>query len=69
MSIRRIFFISANYKVKGILKDIKECEWFKQLVLIVKSSISKRLLSFYASNVLNNFLITLGKLKALSKIT
>jgi len=35
---------------------------------MVKSLTSKRLLSFYAPNVLNGFLIALGKPKALGKI-
>ena len=35
---------------------------------MVKSSTSKGLLSFYAPNILNGFLITLGELKALGKI-
>ena len=68
MSAKRIFLISANYKVKETLKGIKERGWLKQLVLIVKSSTSKRLLSFYVFNILNSFLIALGKLKALGKI-
>ena len=36
---------------------------------MVKSSTGKRLLSFYAPNILNGLLIALGELKALGKIT
>ena len=36
---------------------------------MVKNSTSKRLLGFYAPNILNGLLITLGELKALGKIT
>ena len=36
---------------------------------MVKSLTSKRLLSFYASNILNGLLIALGELKVLGKIT
>ena len=68
MSVRRTFLINANYKIKENLKDIKKCRWLKQLVLIVKSLTSKRLLSFYTPNILNSLLITLSELKALSKM-
>ena len=69
MSARKTLPISINYKVKETLKDIKEHRWLKQLVLIVKSSTSKRLLSFYTPNILNGLLITPGELKVLGKIT
>ena len=36
---------------------------------MVKSLTSKRLLSFYAPNILNGLLIALGELKALGKMT
>ena len=61
--------MSANYKVKETLKDIKEHRWPKQPVLMVKSLTGKRLLSFYALNILNSLLIAPGELKALSKMT
>jgi len=61
--------VSINYKVEETLKDIKEYRWPKQLVLIVKSLTGKRLLSFYAFNVLNSLLIALGEPKALGKMT
>ena len=69
VSARRTLLISVNYKVKETLKDIKEYRWLKQPVLIVKSLINKRLLSFYALNILNSLLIALGQPKALSKMT
>ena len=68
MSTRRTLLISINYKVEKTLKDIKEYRWPKQPVLIVKSSTGKRLLGFYAPNILNSLLIALGKLKVLGKM-
>ena len=69
MSVRRTLLISINHKVEETLKDIKEHRWPKQPVLMVKSLTGKRLLSFYALNILNSLLIALGQPKALSKMT